>query len=903
MIDGRFYARWLLVDGEKKKQRLSEHLLNVYENMREEHAGGLDESLLLLALLHDIGKYRPTFQTYMFDEKTKAKMNHAYFGANILMRLVGVDARKLTFDGNWLQASFMQHGDYTYIESEQQYVDALYSAYENDTPHNVKYVSEFMLYDYLTMLANVIVGHHSRLKNVEVWATEGKTSLKEALKNPYALGFDKEKGVKKQGELTEQEIKSIHDEGFHILTFFQHDFPKNACEGFDTASCPKHNGSCGLGGLTAMLIKGFKQYIDELYYKNEQLFFAQSLRENEWKTIFRKHVNMEQVLYTKYLFSLLVMADRKDAREWTEKHLPNSSKDEIPKSKKSLWQAMLQAMEQHLGTMQTHFHATNDKEQQIFKLRNAISDKVASKASGKKGVRQLTLPTGSGKNFTGFRFALKHAIANDLQRIVFVMPYISIIEQNAEALRNIVKGFFYEGVPLENFIAEFHSNINVEKSDEEKTMENNRYATAPTDWDSPVVVTTMVQYLESWYKNGGTRNKNIAYLGNSFLFFDEIQSLSLNKVVPLKNVLQFAMQRLGCSVVLSTATQPDLLNPQLYKHELPLMIQNDDIELIQLPQKTLHTFNRVTFDLLTTPYREIEHDEMITKLLEDCETAQNILVIVNYKRNARLLYEKLKVALHTKQLDHTILLKHLSTNMHRQHINDTIDVLKKHVGKNVQAQQKPVICISTNLIEVGMDLSFDKCYKEISRIDSIVQAAGRVNRFGTYEQGRVTLFKLLGNERSDEYGLGIKAGIKLVRQKFEHQSELTEVEMGEFHLIELIEARKNIFKDKAMMLLETYEKNQFLKPFATSGRQFSVIEKGNGYNILVKENVIEDLLALNRPLNRQELRQLNRYSVFVYAHRYENMLKEGMLEHIERGTETYAVLSAPHYYDTEFGLK
>lgn len=388
----------------------------------------------------------------------------------------------------------------------------------------------------------------------------------------------------------------------------------------------------------------------------------------------------------------------------------------------------------------------------------------------------------------------------------------------------------------------------------------------------------------------------------AFLFFDEIQSLSLSKVVPLKNVLQFSMQRLGCSVVLSTATQPDLLNPQLYKDELPLMIPRDDIELIELPKKTLHTFNRVTFDLFTSPYREIEHDEMIAKLLQQCKTVENILVIVNYKKDARLLYEKMKVALQEKKLDHMILLKHLSTNMHRQHINDTVDILKQHVGKHAKTKQKPVICISTNLIEVGMDLSFDYCYKEISRIDSIVQAAGRVNRFGTNAQGRMTLFKLFGNPKVDEYGLGIEVGIKLIRQKFEHQSELTEVEMGEFHLLELAEARKNIFKDGAIELLEMHKENHFQKPFATSGRQFSVIEKGNGRNILVNEQVVEELLALHRPLTKGDLRVLNRYSVFVYNNRYKEMLQQGIIKEVERGTETYAVLSALDYYDEEYGL-
>ncbi len=350
-------------------------------------------------------------------------------------------------------------------------------------------------------------------------------------------------------------------------------------------------------------------------------------------------------------------------------------------------------------------------EAKTFKIRNKVDQKrceisstCLKRASDAQGLFYLTVPTGGGKTFASLRFALHHARKHQLDRIVYVIPYTSIIDQNASEVAKIFKKI------SQDIVLEHHSNLVPEK-------DTRRNRILSENWDAPIVFTTSVQLLETLF-GGGTRGvRRLHQLAKSVIIFDEIQTLPIKTVHLFNNAINFLTSFCSSTVVFCTATQPLLHGVDSTKGAVPY---SNAIEIVDYPQ-LFDAMRRVQVQdcLKDGGWTEDELKEKVELFLRE---KGSVLVVTNTKPNAKRLYEA------CKGLSENLF--HLSTDMCPKHRKET---LEKVITCLDPSNSKPIVCISTQLIEAGVDVDFSAVIRCLAGLDSIAQAAGRCNRNGRQE--------------------------------------------------------------------------------------------------------------------------------------------------------------------------
>lgn len=359
-------------------------------------------------------------------------------------------------------------------------------------------------------------------------------------------------------------------------------------------------------------------------------------------------------------------------------------------------------------------------------IRAEISKQCFGAAGKPKGLYQLTVPTGGGKTLASLRFALRHADINRMDRIIYVLPYTSIIDQNADGVRAILEVQDTKGKYQGDIVLEHHSNLTPEE-------ETERQKVLSQDWDAPVVFTTMVQVLEALFGPGTQGARRLHQMANAVLIFDEIQLLPIKCVNMFNVAVRFLVRNCNSTVLLCTATQPLLDKIEPKSRALPILKGKQIVSNTRELFKALTRFE--VYDRRKAGGWSVED----TKILIDAELKKSgsVLVIVNTKKAAREIYQRCKVCLPEASY-------HFSTYMCPAHRS-----LKFEEIKNILEEKKPVVCISTQLIEAGVDIDFGSVIRSLAGLDSIVQAAGRCNRHKKRPTtGRVTIINLQ-NERID----------------------------------------------------------------------------------------------------------------------------------------------------------
>ena len=356
-------------------------------------------------------------------------------------------------------------------------------------------------------------------------------------------------------------------------------------------------------------------------------------------------------------------------------------------------------------------------------IRSSISNQCLRSAERSVGTFQLTVPTGGGKTLASLRFALNHAKENNLDRIIYIIPYTSIIDQNAAVVREILEP---NGVE-DQIVLEHHSNL-TQKNDTER----NRLLAE--NWDAPVVFTTLVQFLETLFGSGTRGVRRMHRLANSVLIFDEAQTFPINVIHVFNQSLNLLREQWNSSIVLCTATQPILHRVDISKGALRLSNVHD---LIEDKSYLFEKLRRVEVsDRCKTGGWSVE--EVASNIRKQIKTIDSILYVTNTKSAARKIFDAVK--------SDAELVVHLSTNMCPAHRKEALERLNKALHKN----SGKVICISTQLIEAGVDISFNCVIRSLAGLDSIAQAAGRCNRHADSEvKGKVLVlnpdFENLGN--------------------------------------------------------------------------------------------------------------------------------------------------------------
>ncbi len=400
-----------------------------------------------------------------------------------------------------------------------------------------------------------------------------------------------------------------------------------------------------------------------------------------------KPTGFQTAFLIRMLFSCLVDADFLDTEKF---YLELEGKKQKRGSHPPL-QKLQQTLNDHLEDLRNK--AVSNSPRAVNNLRQEVLEYSRKQAPFTPGLFSLTVPTGGGKTLTSMAFALDHAVEHQLRRVIYVIPFTSIIEQNANVFRDVFE-------PLGNdIVLEHHSAFDDEKfKDKEETKD--KLKLAMENWDSPVVVTTAVQFFESLFADRKSKCRKLHNITGSVIILDEAQMLPLKLLRPTMAAIDELARNYQCSVVLCTATQPALLHPDFHNG-----FQNVR-EIAPNPEELYTRLDRVT----------VRHigDQTDEQLVERIQSNEQILVIVNNRRHARALFDLIGEDKSHYQL---------TTLMCAKHRRKVLEEIKEKL-KNKESCK----VISTSLIEAGVDISFPLLMRAETGLDSVAQAAGRCNR-------------------------------------------------------------------------------------------------------------------------------------------------------------------------------
>lgn len=437
-------------------------------------------------------------------------------------------------------------------------------------------------------------------------------------------------------------------------------------------------------------------------------------------------------LLVRFLFSCLIDADRIDTADFES---PRQARLRMSGNYAD-WETLIDRLEKHLTVLQPRHP--------IDQLRQDISRHCHEGASRNKGIYTLTVPTGGGKTLASLRFALHHAKNHGLDRVIYVIPFTSIIDQNATVVRSILEP---EGTDPGSVLLEHHSNLTPEQ-------QSWRGKILSENWDAPVVYTTSVQFLETLFGAGTRGARRMHQLANAVLIFDEIQTLPVNCVHLFNNAINFLADQCGSTVILCTATQPllDKVDPRKGAIRIP-----KGNELMPDVKRLFDDLKRVEVINRRKP-GGWSMEEIAALAQNETVKAGSCLVIVNTKNAAQTLFRLFK-----EQVGMAVF--HLSTNMCPAHRKSILAEVRERLNTH-----EPTLCVSTQLIEAGVDVDFGAVIRFTAGLDSIAQAAGRCNRNSIRDIGHV----------------------HVVNPKDENLSMLPDISVG---------------RDKAERVLDDYEEN------------------------------------------------------------------------------------------------
>lgn len=481
-------------------------------------------------------------------------------------------------------------------------------------------------------------------------------------------------------------------------------------------------------------------------------------------------------------------------------------------------------------------------------LRNCIEE-----GKRNRGIFRLTVPTGGGKTIASLAFALNHAVKHHMDRIIYVVPYISVIEQNAEVFREILGN---ENV-LEN-----HSNVDYEDSEELRPMQ-----LASENWDKPIVVTTNVQFFESLFSNKSSKCRKIHNIANSVIILDEAQMLPMDYLIPCTAMLQELVQNYKTSIVLCTATQPSLDN--FFGHIKKF------VELCPRMEEQFEFFKRVTYQNIGN----ISKENMAERLKKE----HRALCIVNTRKRAQELYQLLK----------SEGVYHLSTTMYPKHRKRVLANVKERLDNKDRC-----ILIATSLVEAGVDFDFLSVYRQIAGVDSMIQAAGRCNRNGkkSAEESKVYIYDFEDSKVIPSQQKKIDV-TKSVIQDYEDISDLECItdyfkRLYKFH-------GRNLDKKDIMKELHYGKYN-----FAKVAKEFQLIEQETKTIFICKEPEAKEILdeIKTKGTSKERMRKAGQYCVQIYGDFFGKLNGAGMLQLVSEDIQDFYELVSVDQYLEDYGL-
>lgn len=430
-----------------------------------------------------------------------------------------------------------------------------------------------------------------------------------------------------------------------------------------------------------------KQDIEDLLKQSEKEFFPvfneiEKLADNADAKIQNTQITFYIGFLARLILSAIIEADRSDTSQFM-----NGYSEKTVKNISEIWINCIKNVEQKLSTMPL--------DKPINETRAQISALCAEAGNLESGIYRLNLPTGAGKTLTSLRYALHHALKHNKKRIIFTMPLLSIIEQNA--------GIIHDYIGNEELIIEHHSNI--VETDENDELDKRELLVE--SWDVPIIITTMVQMLNTLFAGKTANIRRMQALCNSIIVIDEVQTVP-DKMLSLFNLaLNFLAKICNATIILCSATQP-CFEKTMY----PLDKSVKDLITLTKEQETV--FKRVRLE-----YKgEMDCEELADFAAGILEENNSLLLVCNTKNEAAVMFNLLC----SKIKD--VKAFHISAGMCTAHRKETI----KEMQEALENKQQKVLCVSTQVIEAGVDVSFARVIRLLAGMDNIVQATGRENR-------------------------------------------------------------------------------------------------------------------------------------------------------------------------------
>jgi CRISPR-associated endonuclease/helicase Cas3 len=585
-----------------------------------------------------------------------------------------------------------------------------------------------------------------------------------------------------------------------------------------------------------------------------------------------KRLGFRLAFFVRMLFSCLVDADRLDAEaagDTAQNHARSASR-EYP----------------GIGELRARLDASlrekteNAARTPVNRIRTEVLECCRKAAEREPGLFSLTVPTGGGKTLSSLAFALRHAQQHGLDRVVYVIPFTSIIEQNADVFRTALND------PDGRFVVEHHSNLVPPENGDDDLPHP-----ATENWDAPVIVTTTVQFFESLFSAHAGRCRKLHNLAKSVVILDEAQMIPLPFLRPCMEAVRELSASYGASIVFCTATQPALNAPETGEDGLRGGLVGVR-EIIPCPEDLHAALKRV----------EVRHVGCLTDdaLVERLVAEPRVLCIVPTRRMAGKVFDSLRRANDGHGAVQTDGLFHLSALMCPQHRTHTL----KRIRAALAAGQSCRV-VSTTLVEAGVDFDFPVVYRAEAGIDSIAQAAGRCNREGRQELGRVYVFRPEGGLPSGIFRRAAQAARSVVDG---HKADLLHPDAVRDYFLELYWRTDDgglDAKDIMRRIGETAGSGDF--PFREIGRDFQLIDTPTQGLIIPYDDRGRDLVrALDAlpPGKRADglLRRLQQYTVSLYARDFERLGKEGAVRRAGPGGQFF-VLCNMSLYNAQVGLE
>lgn len=606
-------------------------------------------------------------------------------------------------------------------------------------------------------------------------------------------------------------------------------------------------------------------------------------------------------MYLRIALSLLIDGDWTDTACFFQ-DIP-LSKRISQKETQEIWQKCIYNFEQYL---KNEIQNNPDNGNQLNSFRQEISDSCRKAAETNQKLYRLTVPTGAGKTLSSLRFALYHARKEQKNRIIYVAPFTSILEQNAEEIRKAT------GLP--SVVLEHHCNVICEEGEEEK------YRNLTETWDSPIIVTTAVQILNTLFSDQKSCIRRMHNLCNSVIIFDEVQAIPVKCTELFNLAVNFLSQFCGTTVVLCSATQPTLASLE----------ENNICRCVEMSgesEKYAKVFKRVEIIDETERYSGgMETEDLRDFALEKTEEYRSTLVIVNTTKCAFEVFQKLEDSC-TEEYE----IFHLSNNMCPQHKLDTL----REIRNALRERAKKIICVSTQVVEAGVNFSFGCVIRSKAGLDNVIQAAGRCNRHKELgRMGAVYIVQMSREAEKLEHLREIRnaqAALQKVLDDFKHDKKKfnyaldSEIAIKFYYSVYHTQLRKSETKFPAeiynvpVTLVDLLGKNQtgqnqyrrkheekmhikLPQAFQTAGHEFEVISDTYKVSVVVpyeteSHQLLEELLQVRTETEKKKiLRKLQRYTVGISETR-----KSKLGNAIYENSEGILVLS-DGYYDKNIGV-